>query len=108
MSCTCNTKGNQFYYTRKEIKQPEYGDTEVKFEEFTDSMNLQYVVRSIGLDNGERVVILDDFKEFSQEVELKSNKGNSKGVGTRRKSAQSEIYLNKEDAEKFVKLTNIE
>src|SRR6185436_16280952 len=99
MSCNCSTKGNQFYYTRREMLQPEHRDTEPKFIDLIDSFALDYVVRSISTENGERLVILDDFREFNQEIDLKSSKGNSKGKGVKRVSAQSEIYLSKEDSE---------
>jgi len=95
---------NQFFYTRKQMDKPVEKGGESTFTEYTDSFSLDYVISSIGLPNGERVVILDDFREFTEEVPVHSNRGHVTGKRNVRNSAQSEIHLNKEDSEKFLEL----
>lgn len=84
---------NQFYY---------------KDGELTHSFNVEKVIRSVELDNGELLVLLDDFHERAQEVPNINPKTN-KVIGMQRKrdTYQSEIYLKGEDIERFRKQTNI-
>lgn len=87
---------NQFFYTRTE------GDVT-----FRDSFNMNKAIRSVSLENGQVLVILDDFHErVVQEPVVK----NHKVVDTKnlRQTVQSEIFLSAEDGERFFKLTNIE
>lgn len=89
---------NQFFYTRTE------GD-----KTFRDSFNINKVIRSVSMENGELLVLLDDLHERSQEVpdiDLRTNK--MKGTKRQRNTFQSEITLSVDDAERFYKQTNIE
>jgi hypothetical protein len=89
---------NQFFYTRVEGEKT-----------FTDSFNVNKAVRSVSLEDGRTLVLLDDLHERSQEVpdiDLKTNK--MKGVRRQRDTFQSEIYLNVEDAARFRKLIELQ
>ena len=88
---------NQFFYTRVE------GD-----KTFKDSFNVTKAVRSITLEDGRTLVLLDDLHERSQDVpdiDMKTNK--MKGVKRQRDTFQSEIYLSAEDAARFEQLTSL-
>ena len=89
---------NQFYYTRVDEEKT-----------FTDSFNVNKAIRSVGLEDGRTLVLLDDLHERSQDVpdiDLKTNK--MKGVKRQRDTFQSEIYLNAEDAARFRKLIELQ
>ena len=88
---------NQFFYTRTEGEKT-----------FKDSLNINKVVRSITLEDGNTLVLLDDLHERSQDVpdiDIKTNK--MKGTKRQRDTFQSEIYLNAEDALRFEQLTSL-
>jgi hypothetical protein len=84
----------QFTYTRTEGENT-----------FTDSFNLEKVIRSVEIEDGKRIVILDDFHERVEmvpDINVKTNKV----VGTRRErnTYQSEIHLNAEDSKRFIEM----
>lgn len=88
---------NQFFYKRTEGESV-----------FTDSFNINKVIRTIENADGTTLVLLDDLHERSHDVpdvDIKSNK--VKGVKRQRDVFQSEIILNKEDAERFYSITKI-
>lgn len=86
----------QFYYTRTE------GD-----KSYVDSFNLAKVVRTLQLEDGRTLVLLDDLHERTGEVPVVDPKtGKYKGTRRERNTYQSEIYLDKEDAERFKQVTN--
>jgi hypothetical protein len=88
---------NQFFYTRTTGEKS-----------FTDSFNLNKVIRSIENEDGTFLVLLDDIHERSHEVpdiDLKTNK--MKGTKRQRDVFQSEITLSAEDAKRFKTLTQI-
>ena len=97
---------NQFFYTRKELKS---GTPENPvYNEFRDSFNMDNVIRSVAIEDGRTLVLLDDLHERAQEVpdvDIRSNK--VKGVKRQRNTFQSEIYLEPEDAKRFYELTSI-
>jgi len=97
---------NQFFYTRKELVSGTPENPE--FKEFRDSFNINKIVRSITIEDGRVLVLLDDLHERAQQVpdvDLKTNK--IKGMKRERNTFQSEIYLDPADAERFLKLTSI-
>jgi hypothetical protein len=97
---------NQFFYTRKEPIQ----DTDpVEYKEYTDSINLNKVIRSVQMSDDSIVVLLDDMHERVSEVP-NINPKNNKVIGTKKKVDvyQTEAYLYGEDIERFKNLTNIE
>jgi hypothetical protein len=88
---------NQFYYTRTEGEKS-----------FKDSFNINKAVRTVTLEDGRTLVLLDDLHERSQDVpdvDLKTNK--IKGTKRQRDTFQSEIYLDAEDAARFEQLTSL-
>lgn len=88
---------NQFFYTRTDNEKA-----------YKDSFNISKVVRSITLEDGRTLVLLDDLHERSQDVpdvDLKTNK--IKGVKRQRDTFQSEIYLDAADAARFEQLTSL-
>ena len=88
---------NQFFYTRTAGEKS-----------FTDSFNLNKVIRSIENEDGTFLVLLDDIHERSHEVpdiDLKNNK--MRGTKRQRDVFQSEITLSVEDAKRFKSVTQI-
>lgn len=100
------TNMNQFFYTRKELVSGTPENPE--FKEYRDSFNVNKVIRTLMVDDGRMLVLLDDLHERAQEVpdiDPKTNKmrGNKRVKNT----FQSEIYLDPADVERFLKLTSI-
>jgi hypothetical protein len=88
---------NQFFYTRVDGEKT-----------FKDSFNVNKVIRSISMEDGRTLVLLDDLHERSQDVpdiDLKTNK--MKGTKRQRDTFQSEVYLSPEDAARFEQLTSL-
>ena len=96
---------NQFYYTRKE---PIEGTEPVEYAEFTDSINLDKVIRTVQTSTDTIVVLLDDMHERIREV-ANINPKTNKVSGTKKMTEvyQTEVYLYGEDIERFRNLTNI-
>ena len=97
---------NQFFYTRKELKS---GTPENPvYTEFRDSFNINKVIRSVAIEDGRLLVLIDDIHERAQEVpdvDIRTNK--VKGVKRQKNTFQSEIYLEPEDVERFYNATSI-
>jgi hypothetical protein len=86
---------NQFIYTAI-----------IAEKEYKASFNIEKVIRTLSKDDGELVVILNDFHEMvtqQPDIDLKTNK--VKGYKNVRETVQSEIHLNIQDAERFFNLT---
>jgi len=95
---------NQFFYTRKELVSGTPENPE--FKEYRDSFNINKVIRSVAMDDGRVMVLLDDLHERAQEVpdvDVKTNR--VKGVKRVKNTFQSEIYLDPADAIRFYTLT---
>lgn len=98
---------NQFFYTRKELVSGTPENPE--FKEFRDSFNVNKILRSVTLEDGRVLVLLDDVHERSQEVpdvDPKTNK--MKGYKRQRNTLQSEIYLDPSDGIRFYALTSMQ
>ena len=96
---------NQFFYTRKELVSGTPENPE--FKEFRDSFNINKIVRSITIEDGRVLVLLDDLHERAQQVpdvDLKTNK--IKGMKRERNTFQTEITLSGNDIERFHNLAN--
>ena len=100
---------NQFYYTRKEPIKPVEGEEEkeLQYQEYQDSLNLEKVIRSIGLEDGQRLVLLDDLHERYKEVPIRNKQGKVTSIKQVKDAFQSEIYLNIEDSRRFIELTAV-
>jgi hypothetical protein len=75
-------------------------------KEYTASLNINKVIRSLANDEGGLIVILDDFNERvtqQPDIDIKTNK--MKGYKSVRETVQSEIVLNAHDAQRFLELT---
>lgn len=97
---------NQFFYTRKELKSGT-PDNPV-YNIFRDSINMNKVIRSVSIEDGRLLILLDDLHERAQEVpevDVRTNK--VKGIKRQRNTFQSEIYLEAEDVERFYEATSI-
>jgi hypothetical protein len=66
------------------------------------------VIRTIGIEDGRLLVLLDDLHERSQEVpDVDPRTNKMKGVKRQRNTFQSEIYLEPEDVQRFREATSI-
>ena len=91
---------NHFIYSRVlETEDPE------KVITVQDSFNLNKVIRTITMDDGRRLVLIDDLHERVQEVpDVNPKTGKMTGMRRERNTFQSEIYLDKEDGDRLLKL----
>lgn len=108
LNCPYKTKpmANQFFYTRKELVSGTPENPE--FKEYRDSFNVNKVVRTVTIEDGRVLVLLDDIHERAQQVpdvDPKTNK--MKGYKRERNTFQSEIYLDPADGERFYKMSAI-
>jgi hypothetical protein len=97
---------NQFFYTRKELKS---GTPENPvYNEFRDSFNINKVIRSVAIEDGRVMILLDDLHERAQEVpDVDPRTNKVKGIKRQRNTFQSEIYLDPQDVERFYNATSI-
>lgn len=79
-----------FFYTNKE------GD-----KSYTESFNLNKVVRSVVLKEGELLILLDDIHDRSRDVQAPNPKTNKLEIKRVRETLQSEIILIGEDITRF-------
>jgi predicted RND superfamily exporter protein len=78
----------------------------VEDKEFRDSFNIDMVIRTVSIESGETIVLLDDLHELIKEVpEINPKTNKVTKIKKVTENVQSEIYLSKEDAERFYKLT---
>ena len=93
----------QFIYNRR---VPVEGSTETTLVQ--DSFNITKVIRTMTIEDNKLMVLLDDLHERVQEVpEINPKTGKIGGMRRERNTFQSEIYLDKEDGARFLKLTGI-
>ena len=97
---------NQFFYTRKELKS---GTPENPvYNTFHDSFNVNKVIRTVEIEDGRMMVLLDDLHERAQEVpDIDPRTNKVKGVKRQKNTFQSEIYLEGVDVERFCQATGI-
>jgi hypothetical protein len=97
---------NQFFYTRKELKS---GTPENPvYNEFRDSFNINKVIRSVAIEDGRIMILLDDLHERAQEVpDVDPRTNKMKGIKRQRNTFQSEIYLEGADVERFYEATSV-
>jgi hypothetical protein len=97
---------NLFFYTRKELVSGTPENPE--FKEFKDSFNINKIVRTVTIEDGRVLVLLDDIHERAQQVpdvDPKTNK--MKGYKRERNTFQSEIYLDPADGLRLEKMLSI-
>jgi adenosyl cobinamide kinase/adenosyl cobinamide phosphate guanylyltransferase len=96
---------NQFFYTRKVALPKKSEEQEEKeWKTLTDSFAIDKVIRTMELEDGKRIVLLDDVHERLENSPQLNAKGKVTGFVKQRNTVQSEIQLEKEDSERFVKL----
>ena len=84
-----------FFYTRK-----------MDNKSYTDSFNLNKIVRSVAMEDGTLLILLDDLHERSRDVQAPNIKTNKMEIKRVRETFQSEIYLEGEDITRFNNLAN--
>lgn len=96
---------NQFFYTQKD-SIPGKKD---EFKTFRASFNINKIVRTLSLDDGRVVVLLDDIHQRPQLVDVMNKQGRVTATKREMNTFQSEIYLSEEnDIKRFYELTSIE
>jgi hypothetical protein len=96
---------NQFFYTQKDPIPGKEGE----FTEFRASFNVEKIIRSLALDDGRVLVLLDDLHQRPQMIEVKNKQGKVTAVKKEMNTFQSEIYLvDKSDIERFYTWTSID
>jgi hypothetical protein len=86
-----------FFYTRK----TEDGKI------FTDSFNLNKVIRSVQMDDNKVLVLLDDAHDRSEDVpDVDPKTGKQRGIKRQRNTYSTEISLVDEDVTRFNSLNN--
>ena len=86
-----------FFYTRK----TEDGKV------YTDSFNLNKVIRSVQMDDNKVLVLLDDAHDRSEDVpDVDPKTGKQRGVKRQRNTYSTEISLVDEDVTRFHNLNN--
>lgn len=102
----------QFFYTRREVVAngaPSRPNENPIYVNRKDSFNVNAVVRSVEMADGSVLVLLNDIHERTTEtpnISVKSNKVT--GMVRKRDTFQSEIYLSKEDGERFFRASAID
>ena len=85
-----------FFYTR-----------EVDGKIYTDSFNLNKVIRSMQVDDNKVILVLDDLHERSEPTpDIDPKTGKVKGQKRERNTYQTEITLSGNDIERFHNLAN--
>ena len=96
---------NQFFYTQKDPIPGKEGE----FTSFRASFNIEKVIRSLELDDGRVLILLDDLHQRPQMVEVKNKQGKVTAIKKEMNTFQSEIFLTeKDDIERFHTWTAID
>ena len=98
---------NQFFYTRTHVTTPKEGE-KPEIKTYYESFNIDLVIRSVVLEDGRRLVLINDIHERSIEEPIIDQKRNKvTGMSKKRVTYQSEIFLDKDDGARFIKATEI-
>lgn len=98
---------NQFFYSRI-VRRKVEGTENIVESTYRDSFNLDMVIRSVTLENGQVVVLLNDVHEQIQQVPIMNSNNKPKGFKEVKGNVQSEITLSAEDGERFFNVSNVE
>jgi hypothetical protein len=90
----------QFTYAREVVVKKEDGTTETV--ERIDSLNLTKIIRTVELDNGNRLVTLDDFHTEKRPEPILNKAGKVTGYKNAENTYQSEIILNRADGDRLL------
>lgn len=91
----------QFFYTRKETVPSKEEGGESTVNTYQDSFSLDKVIRTIELEGGKRLVLLDDIHERLERVP-QAVSGKKITYQKERNTFQSEIYLDKVDSDRLI------
>lgn len=84
-----------FFYTRKVADDKTY----------TDSFNLNKVIRSVQMEDNKILILLDDLHERSESVpDINPKTGKAQGMKRERNTYQTEITLTDSDVNRFLNL----
>ena len=90
---------NLFFYTR-EVTTSAITGSEPKI--YTDSFNLNKVIRSVQMNDDEVLILLDDLHERSETVpDVDPKTGKNRGTKRERNTFQTEIRLSGADVTRF-------
>lgn len=92
---------NQFFYTRRQPRSPKEGETGPQFENFTDSFNVNMVIRTMELEDKRILVLLDDAHDRHEKEQIVNKRNQVTGTRNAIHTYQSEIYLSPEDGQRF-------
>lgn len=82
---------NQFFYTRKDGEKV-----------YQDSFSMDKVIRTVELEDGKRIVVLNDFHERVEQVpDINPKTNKMMGMRRERNTYQSEITLEPEDSKRY-------
>ena len=95
-----------FFYTRKELVSGTPENPE--FKEYRDSLNVNKIVRTLTMEDGRVLVLLDDLHERAHTVEdVDVKTGRVKGLKRQKDIFQSEIYLDPADASRLYEALSV-
>jgi hypothetical protein len=97
-----------FWYVKKEPIAVQVEGQETKYKEYRDGFSIDKIIRVITLDDTRTLVLLNDIHNRQQEVPVTNKQGKVTAYKRETITVQSEIYLEKEDADRLYKLTNDE
>ena len=91
-----------FFYTRK-VKNNNHENTVDADILVYDSINLSKVIRTIEMDNGDYLVLMDDLHQRRESVPVRNKKGEVTGHKNETNTFQSEVAILKStgDTERF-------
>jgi hypothetical protein len=96
---------NQFFYTQKTPIQGKTGE----FKTARCSLNISKVIRSISLDDGRVLILMDDIHQRPHQVEILSKAKKVIRYRTEMSTFQSELYLTESsDIERFYEVTSVD
>jgi hypothetical protein len=98
---------NQFFYTRTVTLPPTEEGSEPITRTYRDSFNVDKVIRSVTVESGEVIILLDDMHEQLQMVQSVNPKTNKVFNKEKMVAVQSEITLSVDDGLRFFEITNI-
>lgn len=101
---------NQFFYTRTETIPPKTKNPKEEpiIKKYNESFNIDFVIRTVVLQDEKRLVLLNDIHErTTEQPDINPITRKAKGMKKIRQTYQSEIYLSKEDGDRFMKLTEM-
>jgi len=98
---------NQFVYSSRVELQVQVEGQEKQFKDLQNSFSLDMVLLSIETPTG-RTVVLNHIHERTQEVPVRNKQGKITAMRNERGMYQTEVALNQEDSERFLKVTSVD